>query len=130
MKQILSNPAFHIFGVPIIFVIIGALANRLGRRDGDTSPLKNLWAVGTIVFLMSLGSVAADIRSAPATDLLSYLGWIIVFIVLVLVSVDHDRYGSWVRTNGEPTDEKHTFWGIILPNLLSVSIFAVYRMTI
>ena len=130
MAKLLTMDTFHALGVPILLVLVGVLANRLGRRDGDTSQMRNLWAVGTTVFLMSLGSVAADIRNAPSTDLSKYLGWISIFIVLLFVSLDQDRYRSWQRdSHGNPTDIKHMFWGILLPDIISIISFAIYRFT-
>jgi hypothetical protein len=127
MTKLITIDNLH---VPILFVLVGVLANRLGRRDSDISPMRNFWAVGTTVFLMSLGSVAADTRNASSADLNKYLGWIIIFIVLLFISLDQDRYRSWDRDdNGKPTDIKNMFWGILLPDIVSVISFAIYRFT-
>ncbi len=64
MDDIISSPAFHIIGVPIIFIFIGTYANRLGRRDGDNSPMLNDWAVGTTIILTALGAIASDLSTA------------------------------------------------------------------
>ena len=74
MNSFFSDPRFHIVGIPILFVIIGVLANRLGRKDNDNSPPQNLWAVGTTLLLMSLGTVFADMRTAIHTDISCHLG--------------------------------------------------------
>ncbi len=130
MSKVLSNNLFHALAMPVLFVLVGVLANRLGRRDGDNSPMRNVWAVGTTVFLISLGAVAADIRNAISTDLNKYLGWFIIFIVLLFLSLDHDRYRSWQRDQtGNPTNIKRLFWGIFLPNFVSILSFAIYRIT-
>jgi hypothetical protein len=49
-------------------------------------------------------------------------------LVAIFFSIDHDRYGSWLRTpDGEPTDRKSIFLGIFLPDLLSLIIFWIYQ---
>jgi len=61
MKDFLSSPSFHFIGIPIIFVLIGVFANRLGRRDGDKSPKRNDFSVGTTTILTALGAIASDL---------------------------------------------------------------------
>src|SRR2546426_387446 len=120
MGKFLSSPIFHTFLVPLLFVFAGALANRLGRRDSDDTPIRNVWAVGTTVLLMTVGTVIADVKNAAQGQVLSFVGWFIVVLVLMLASVDNDRYKSWSRDNEKkPTKEKDLFWGIWLPASVS-----------
>ena len=128
--DIISSKWFNVICVPVLFVLIGALANALGRRDGDKSPLRNVWAVGTSVILMSFGSVFSDMRLANSESLSDYLFWVIAIIILLFISMHQDRYKSWIHDNdGNPTDKKHMFWGVIIPNLVSVSVFYSYRIS-
>jgi len=130
MKEILSNQAFHVLGVPFIFVCIGVFANRLGRHDGDNNPPLNDLAVGTITLITALGAIAADLPSAKTdNDFLTFAGWFISVLFALFISIDNDRYRSWKRDKkGTPINpsEKHLFWGIILPNLFSVILFISY----
>ncbi len=130
MENILAQSWFHIFCVPILFVLIGAVATSLGRRDGDSSPRKNDWAVGTITLLMTLGTIASDLYTyRKDTEKVSdSLGWLIVILLPVLLSIKNDRFTSWEKdSSGSPTNSKHIIWGIILPNLIAVFFFALYR---
>jgi len=131
MGKLLSSPSFHIFFVPLLFVLAGALANRLGRRDGDDTPMRNVWAVGTTVLLMTIGTVIADVKNAAQGSVVNFVGWFIVVFVLMLVSVDNDRYRSWSRDNEKkPTKEKDLVWGIWLPASVSYGTFVAYRLSI
>src|SRR5215469_2604731 len=86
---------FHIFAVPFVLVGLGILARRLGRRDGDNAPQLNDLAAGTSVLLMSFGAVAADLRSLhDAAGLAALLGWLLSFVFVTFLSIDHDRYRS------------------------------------
>jgi MFS family permease len=129
--SILSNPWFHVIGIPIIFVFIGVFANRLGRRSNDESPMKNDWAIATTVLLMALGAIAADLRQTTTGAVaLNSVGWAFLILFFVFVSIDHDRYRSWESdNNGEQSNSKRTLTGIILPDLLSLTIFVVYQLS-
>lgn len=91
----IQNPWFQAIAPPAFFLAIGVFANRLGRRDGDDSPRRNDWAVSTTVMLMTLGKVTADLigRSEPANTLL----WMLGILFAVFVSIEHDRYRTWVK---------------------------------
>jgi len=133
------------FGVPLVFTVIGAFASRLGRRDGDNSPRRNHWAVGTSVILMSTATIIASMGASlavggkagagsshtvaapsslpPAMDFV----WLLGFLVLMWLSVDMDRFSSWVRDDeGKPTGKKSVLRGIVLQNAIAVGAFALY----
>jgi hypothetical protein len=56
MGNIVASAGFQVAAVPLVLMLVGVFAKRLGRRDGDESPRRNDWAVGTTVLLMLLGS--------------------------------------------------------------------------
>ena len=104
-------------------VPISALARRLGRRDGDQSPGRNDWAVSTAVLLMIVGAVLKAFGSGQNVSVY----WFVGGLVLLLLSIDHDRRYSWVRdNNGRPTENKAILLGIVIPVLLALLIFLLY----
>jgi hypothetical protein len=109
MQDLLAAPSFHIIGVPLIFVLIGVFANRLGRRDGDDAPKLNEWSVGTTTLLTALGAIAADLPTAQAGgDVLSFAGWFTGVLFMLFIPIDNDRFRSWRRdVKGLPTGHKH-----------------------
>jgi len=126
-ESIFKSPWFQNLVVPIIFLVIGILANRLGRKDSDKTPLVNLWAAGTTILLMSLVATISDLGRANVTDITNLI-WIVVFLVMLFISIDFDRYGSWERDEeGLPTDCKHIVRGIVAPNIIGISLFIGYR---
>ena len=130
MEKVLSSSAFHIVGVPLVFVLIGVFANRLGRHDGDTSPTENDWAVGTTTLLTALGVIAADLSAVNTAKLLAVGGWFIGVLFALFISIDNDRFRSWKRdATGTPLSpgQKHILRGVILPNIFSCVIFIAYQ---
>jgi hypothetical protein len=129
MQNILSSSNFHIVGVPLIFVLIGVFANRLGRRDGDDAPQLNDWSVGTTTLLTALGAIAADLPTAKTGgDFSNFAGWFTGVLFVLFISLDNDRFRSWRRNNkGIPSNCKHLWWGVIFPNLFSCVIFIAYQ---
>jgi hypothetical protein len=122
--------------LPLIFAIVGVLARRLGRRDGDDSPVRNDWAVGTGVVLMTFGKVAADLMEYKATSAPSNLPqiaseifwWLFGMVLALFFFINHDRYGSWEQdAKGRPIRSKRMLVGVVLPDLVSVLIFASYQ---
>ena len=65
--------------VPLAFLIIGVLARRLGRRDGDDTPRRNDWAAATTVLLMGMGKIAGDLLEAASrqADTLNIVLWML-----------------------------------------------------
>lgn len=113
---------------PLAFVVVGVYANRLGRKDGDDTPKSNYFAVGTSVFIMSLATILADIHVNESGALEGNFGWVAIYLLCIFVSIDIDRYSSWVRCEqGLPTEKKHLWRGILLPNLVGVCAFCAYR---
>ena len=127
MAAVLISPWFQIAAVPLILMIVGVLARRLGRRDGDDSTGRNDWAVGSTLLLMALGTILGDLRDTPAH--LSDLPWWLSGVLLAaFISLDHDRFRSWERDSaGLPTKNKRIFIGIIMPDALCFVVFASYQ---
>ena len=93
---LVTSPIFQAIAIPIAFLFIGVYAKRLGRRDGDDSPRINDWAVSTSILLMTLGTVAADLKNVKAAgDVIVLLLWVIGLLVCLFLSLDYDRYRSW-----------------------------------
>jgi len=127
MGKILVSPWFQVVVVPLLLMIVGVLAKRLGRRDGDDSPGRNDLAVGTTVLLMVLGTVVGDLRTAQAR-LAELLGWLIGLIFTIFLSLDHERFRSWERDNeGLPTKKKRLFVGVVFPDILCLLVFGFYQ---
>lgn len=115
--------------VPIAFVAFGIFANRLGRPDNDSTPLRNYFAVATSVILMSLGTAISDLSLSGKLNG-EILAWILGFNFLLFVSIDFDRYGSWIRDNsGNPTNKKSIVIGILAPIVVAVAAYYFYRTT-
>jgi hypothetical protein len=127
--NILSNPAFHIVGVPLIFALIGVFANRLGRRDNDDEPEINDWAVGTTILLTLLGTIAADLPlSSNGGNISTVSGWFTGVLFTLFISIDNDRFRSWERdAQGLPTKRKHLYWGVIAPIIVCSALFVLYQ---
>ncbi len=127
--QLLSSPWFQIAGIPLGLMLVGVLAKRLGRRDGDRTPRRNDAAVSTEILLIILGAALVDFRNTRNPIAVSTnLGWLAAILVLVFLSIDHDRFHSWVRdARGAPTATKHLFFGVILPDLVALGVFALYQ---
>jgi hypothetical protein len=116
---------------PLIFVAVGVYANRLGCKDGDSTPRMNYYAVGTSVFIMSLATILADVHVNTDGALEGNFGWVVIYLLCIFVSIDVDRYSSWVRCeDGFPTEKKHLFRGVIIPNGLGVFAFCLYRFIV
>ena len=129
MKEILSHPLFRILGIPIILSVIGVLSKSLGRRDGDKNPLRNNWAINTTLLLMALGTVVSDIYKKTTPDeILDGFSIFLGFVLFLFMSNYYDRFASWVPDEeGNPTVYKHIFRGVILPDIVSLSIFGAYQ---
>lgn len=113
---------------PLIFVGVGVYANRLGCKDGDDTPKINYFAVGTSVFIMSLATILADVHLNTDGKIEGNFGWIAIYMLFIFISIDVDRYSSWERCEqGLPTNKKHWFRGVIVPDVLGVSAFVLHR---
>lgn len=129
IREWFASNSFHVVVVPLLFVAIGIIANRLGRRDNDDSPKVNDFAIGTSTILMGIGSVFADLKAKP-DDAVTAVGWLAGMIVILMVSINNDRFSSWTRdANGFPTKEKHPWKGVILPGLGALLVFVMYQMS-
>src|SRR3954469_13894982 len=125
LGNVLATPQFRIWGIPIIFVLVGAYAKRLGRRDGDSSPWWDNWAVATSTLLMTVGTIVADIQrqGAKSNELVA---WLVGVLFLVFVSVEHERFRSW-RVDNRGAVIRKPIVGVLIPNLVSVVIFMAYQ---
>jgi hypothetical protein len=127
MAYIVASAWFQVAVVPIVLMMVGVFAKRLGRRDGDDSPGRNDWAVGTTVLLMVLGTVLGDIRTAQS-QMPELLAWLIGLLFTAFLSLDHDRFRSWERDDqGLPLNSKRLFVGVILPDVLCLAVFGLYQ---
>ena|SRR6266540_1389804 len=127
MQGLFSSAWFQVVAVPPILMLVGVFARRLGRRDGDTSPRANDWAVATTVLLMLLGIIFGDLRD-PKAQTTELLGWLIGVLFTGFASLDHDRYRSWERdANNAPTDRKRIWVGVVIPDMLCLVVFGVYQ---
>ena len=115
--------------VPLAFLIVGVLARRLGRRDGDDTPRRNDWAAATTVLLMSMGKVAGDLLEAASkrADTLDIVWWLLGLLFATFISVDRDRYASWVLAGTQPTRLKRIWGGIVFPDMVAVLLFSAYQ---
>ena len=105
---------------------ISIFARRLGRRDGDTSPQRNDAAVSTPIVLMVFGSLLKELGT---TQHVSYL-WLVATLILLFASIDHDRRNSWIVEADRITTEKKAVWrGIVIPDLLALTLFFVYLVS-
>src|SRR5437660_11835680 len=121
MGKIVTSAWFQVAVVPLILMMVGVFAKRLGRRDGDNRPRRNDWAVGTTVLLMVLGTILGDIRTAQAR-VAELLGWLVGVLCTTFLSLDHDRFRSWERNSqGLPARNKRLFVGVILPDVLCLA---------
>jgi len=127
--QFLAAPWFQIGAIPLVLMLVGVLAKRLGRRDGDNAAPRNDCAVSTSVLLIVLGLAVVDVRNAQdASAIANDLGWLVGILFSVFLSIDHDRFRSWERNDqGLPTDRKRMLIGVILPDLLALALFASYQ---
>ena len=117
--------------IPMIFVGVGVCAARLGRRDGDSSPQINSFAVGTTVAIMCLSTAIVSLFDAPLGQREHLLWWVVGFIVLAFWSIDRDRYASWDRDQfGKPTETKHLWRGVIMPILVTTGLYAAFHMSV
>jgi hypothetical protein len=125
MGNIVASAWFHVAVVPLGLLLVGVFAKRLGRRDGDDSPRRNDWAVGTTVLLMLLGTVLGDIRTSQGGQISESVTWLIGVLFTAFLSIDHDRFRSWKRDHpGNPLRDKRMFIGVItaVPTLLAISL--------
>jgi hypothetical protein len=120
---------------PLIFLVMGVFANKLGRKDGDDSPRRNDWAVSTTVLLMTFGKVTADLLTRATASESQGRGvggtvvWMLGIIAAVFISMEHDRYRSWVKdSDGKLGKEKRVVVGILVPDIVSIIIFGAYQM--
>jgi hypothetical protein len=94
MGNIVASAWFHVAGMPFVLMLVGVFAKRLGRRDGDDSPRRNDWAVGTTVLLMLLGTMtdnASRERNEAARSRLE-----------VERSISRLKFVNWVRIAALP----------------------------
>lgn len=128
----ITNDLVQAISIPIIFVGIGLLAKWLGKRERDESTKTNDWAVNTSVILMTLSQIITDVTEQEAGNgIVAIPGWLVSLSVLWLfISLQIDRSWSWKKDKqtGILTNEKRVVVGIIIPNLISIIIFAGYKL--
>jgi hypothetical protein len=131
-----SDQWLQIVLLPLIFAAVGVIAKRLGRRDGDDSPFRNDWAIGTGVILMTFGKVAADLMEYKANAAPNNLPpiaseifwWLFGMLLALFFFINHDRFGSWNKdATGTVMRSKRMLVGVVMPDIISVLIFASYQ---
>jgi hypothetical protein len=131
MFGLTSDQWLQIIVLPIVFVAVGIIAKKLGRRDGDDSPHRNDWAVGTAVILMTFGKIAADLVDIPKGETTApsqIFWWLFGLFLALFFFINHDRFASWEKdANGLVTKRKRLILGVIIPDSLSLVIFASYQ---
>lgn len=129
MKDPFANAWVQLLAYPLLLTVVGMYTRRLGRRDGDASPRRNDWAIGTTLLFVTLGVVVSDIRVAPVqTDVSPGVGWLLIVLLGLVISLDIDRTHSWVRDAGNRmTDTKRLGIGIIGPNIVALGICCGYQ---
>jgi len=128
MTKTLSAPWFQIAVVPLFLMMIGMFARRLARRDGDNSPARNDFAIGTTIILLLFGIAVGDVGRATPAELAGLLVLLVIIAVVLFASLEHDRYRSWERDNqGLPTNKKGIFLGVVAPNVIGLLLFSWYQ---
>jgi len=81
---------------------------------------------------MSLGTAISDIAKLESDkDGSNILAWIIIFFVLVMVSLNVDRYRSWeIDDSGTRTNTKRMWVGVIIPNVCSLLVYMAYSLAV
>jgi hypothetical protein len=136
MTRMLVHPIAEVVVIPVLLMLVGVLARRLGRRDGgDDTPRINDAAVCTTMLLMCLTKIVAGLEGAAhqncegGVDVIAGLRWLILIMASLFFSVDHDRYRSWkLNARRRPTGIKRPLVGIVLPNSLSLVAFCTYQL--
>jgi hypothetical protein len=127
LHSLITSRVFQVLGVPITFMLIGVFAKRLGRRDGDSAPRRNDWAVATTILLMTLGVITGDLLRVTPGKTADLTAWLVGILLVIFISIDHDRYRSWVSTASTTTDTKRMLMGIVLPDIAAIFVFAAYQ---
>lgn len=129
MNDPFANAWVQLLGYPVMLTLVGMYTRRLGRREGDRTPRRNDWALGTTLLIMTFGVVVSDIRAAePGVDVTPALGWLLMTMLGLFVSVDLDREYSWQRERGgSRTEAKDLLVGIIGPNTIALLLYAAYQ---
>lgn len=132
MSNFLSSDVFNTYLLPLVFVLLGVLANMLGKKDGQQHDFSTDLAVGSTVFLLSISTVFADMyasrKLAQPPPLDAFFAWLMFFLVLLLASLVNDRFNSWVKDGqGRKLERKHGIWGVGVPVILSFGFFVLYK---
>ena len=129
MNDPFANAWVQLLGYPLMLTLVGMYTRRLGRREGDRTPRRNDWALGTTLLFMTFGVVVSDIRTtAPGVDVTPALGWLLMTMLGLFGSVDLDREHSWKRDDrGDKTETKKIGLGILIPDIAALGIYCFYQ---
>lgn len=129
MRDPFENAWVQLLGYPVMLTLIGMYTRRLGRREGDPTPRRNDWAIGTSLLFMTFGVVVSDIRAAAAgTHVAPTLGWLLVVVLAMFASVDLDREHSWqCDSGGTTTGTKKMLIGIVIPDTVALLLYTGYQ---
>lgn len=133
MNQILLNPYFSDFAVPLISVLLTMGIKIVSRKDNFMTPQREDFAVGfdllvtSLILITVFASRAAYIVSKnEASNIeelknkLDLLPWIILLFVFGLWSLSTIvRIKGWELHN-TPNPVLHKFWGVGLPTCIGI----------
>ena len=120
-----SKECSYVF-VPLVFVALGVMSNWLGRRDNDPAPWRNELAVGRSVVVMTTGKIVSDLCAPNALVAFLTASAFAGFIAIIAFSVV-DRHLSWERVDGQVTNRKNLWMGILVPDLFALLLFGIYQ---
>jgi hypothetical protein len=107
-----------------VFVSYGVLTKLAGRRENDSAPKINEFAISTSISLMTLSKIFTDLfTNGPPSH--TFLLAAAIGILAPLFFAVMDRYVSWdAPPGGQPT--KKIWLGIVIPNIMAVSVLVLY----
>jgi hypothetical protein len=121
---------FAVLLVPLGFACVGMLAKLLSRPDGTPSPIRDDFAVGISMMLMTFSTIVADLLSAAralAPPALSSVVWLVGVVILLFALLSFERYFFWEVAPGGK--RRRLLVGIVLPDAATLAIFIAYQAT-
>lgn len=136
MNEILLNPYFSDFGIPLLSVLLTMAIKIVSRKDNYMSPQREDFAVGfdllvtSLILITVFASRAAYLianeqtsNKIELTNKLNLLPWVILLFVIGLWSLSTIvRIKGWEINPNNPNPILHKFWGVILPTSIGVIV--------